>query len=32
MLKIILDTNLFKRKCLNSLEDYELSNNFEILY
>ena len=32
MLKIILDTNLFKRKSLNSLEDYQLSNNFEILY
>lgn len=32
MLKLILDTNLFKRKTLNHLEDYEFSHLFETIY
>lgn len=32
MLKLILDTNLFKRKELKHLEDYEFSKTFEFLY
>lgn len=32
MLKLILDTNLFRRKELNHLEDYKFSNLFEKLY
>lgn len=32
MLKLILDTNLFKRKELKHLEDYEFSHTFEYLY